>query len=58
MVGWHGQCYYLDCTNRKQTWLFVGGIVVTLIVVGVIGAMANRAAARITGARRPARYGP
>ena len=53
MGGWHGQFYYLDCTSRKQTWLFVGGIVVTLIVVGVIGAMANQAAARITGARRP-----
>ena len=58
MGGWHGQSYHLDFTSRKQTWLFVGGIVATLIVVGIIGAMANRAVARITGAGQLTQYGP
>ena len=37
-----------DFTSARQTWFFVGGIVVTLIVVGIIGAMANQAVAKIT----------
>lgn len=39
----------LDFSQPKQTWFFVGGIVVTLIVVGIIGLMANRAVAKVTG---------
>jgi len=41
----------LDFSKRSQTWFFVGGIVVTLIVVGIIGLMANQAIAKVTARR-------
>ncbi len=39
----------LDFSKSSQTWFFVGGIVTLLVVVGIIGVMANRAIARVTG---------
>ncbi len=39
----------LDFTNARQTWFWVSGIVVAVIVVGIIGTLANRAVARVTG---------
>ncbi len=38
----------LDLKAKGQTWTLIAGIVVTLIVVAVIGHMANRALAQIT----------
>ena len=40
----------LDFSKRSNTAFFVGGIVVTLIVVGIIGIMANQAIVKVTGA--------
>jgi uncharacterized membrane protein YdjX (TVP38/TMEM64 family) len=38
----------LDFSKSANIWFFVGGIVVTLIVVGIIGALANQAITRMT----------
>jgi len=43
----------LDFSNRGQTWFWVGGIVVALIVIGIIGTLANQAIARVTAPTSP-----
>tara|TARA_R110000782_G_scaffold19101_9_gene52038 strand:- start:1842 stop:2651 length:810 start_codon:yes stop_codon:yes gene_type:complete len=44
-----------DWSNvEKPRWMIVGGIVLTFAVLGVIGAMANRALKRLTGPGTPA----
>ena len=44
--------------NPLKKWLFYGGIVVTLIVFGIIGAIAKQALAKITNNNSPANNGP
>lgn len=41
-----------DLSAAKHKWLFVGGIVLTLIVFGIIGAIANRAVRRVTASQK------
>jgi uncharacterized membrane protein YdjX (TVP38/TMEM64 family) len=38
----------LDLANTRQTWVVVGGIFLAIIVVAIIGYMANQAVARVT----------
>lgn len=37
-----------DLAGAKNKWLLIGGIVVTLVVFGIIGSIANRAVQRVT----------
>ncbi len=38
----------LDFKDATQVWIFVGGLLVTLVAVGVIGEIANKAVKRVT----------
>ena len=40
----------LDFADRQQTWMFAAGAVVTIVVVAVLGWMANRALKRVEAA--------
>lgn len=42
-----------DFASTRQTWFFIVGIVAALIVVGIVGAMANRAISKVTAAAAP-----
>jgi uncharacterized membrane protein YdjX (TVP38/TMEM64 family) len=37
-----------DLSGARNKWLFVGGIIVTLVVFGIIGTIANRAVQKVT----------
>jgi uncharacterized membrane protein YdjX (TVP38/TMEM64 family) len=39
--------------NAKSKWLVIGGIVVTLVVLGIIGTIANHAVQKVTGQLEP-----
>ena len=41
----------LDFHDSTQIWIFVGGLIVTLAVIGVIGEIANKAVKRVTTAQ-------
>ncbi|MDB5320621.1 MAG: associated Golgi protein [Phycisphaerales bacterium] len=41
----------LDFKDSTQIWIFVGGLLVTLVVIGVIGEIANKAVKRVTTAQ-------
>jgi uncharacterized membrane protein YdjX (TVP38/TMEM64 family) len=41
----------LDFHDSTQIWIFVGGLIVTLVVIGVIGEIANKAVKRVTTAQ-------
>jgi uncharacterized membrane protein YdjX (TVP38/TMEM64 family) len=43
----------LDFKDATQIWIFVGGLLVTLAVIGVIGEIANKAVKRVTMAQPP-----
>lgn len=42
----------LDLANTKETWVVIGGIVLAVIVIAIIGTMANRAVAKVTANHR------
>jgi len=43
----------LDFAAPKRPWLFVAGIVVTMLVLAIIGYIANQAITRVTGTAEP-----
>jgi uncharacterized membrane protein YdjX (TVP38/TMEM64 family) len=47
----------LDFSVSSHRWYFIGGIVLTLIVIGIIGAIANRAIQRVAGVPMPGTRG-
>ena len=42
----------LDFSQRKHTWWFISGIVLMLVVLGILGTIANRAIAKVAGVGR------
>lgn len=46
-----------DAAKTKPLWLIIGGVVLSLIVLGVLGLIANRALQRLTG-QQPSAKGP
>jgi len=52
---WIGsQLAELDLKSARQTWFFISGIVALVVVVAIIGVIANRAVAKVTAATAPA----
>jgi uncharacterized membrane protein YdjX (TVP38/TMEM64 family) len=43
----------LDFKRPSQSWLYIVGIIVTIVVVAIIGNLANQAIKRVTDAHRP-----
>lgn len=56
VLTWLGsQLTELDFKKTEHTWLAIGSVLVTLLVLGIIGHMANRAVQSITQAEEPSR---